>query len=254
MIDLSELVQLDQTDGGSYQMPNYVKIYDLLYNEIRDHGRTGDVLPSENAMANYWKVSRSTVRIALNKLEEDGYINKGQGRRATVAAFSEERETGINFIFNPCLHTIQGIPDRIQYGYRYQPCSQGVANEMGVKQAGFLVISNELSYYLGRRHIAQSVIIFDVNYLKQFQVDLGDKTAMKKFVSEDLFRKARRARSKIWSVRPETATYLSSQNSDNPILMVEDILLYENDQPLAYCKHYMDGECYRFVVDRKSMI
>ena len=36
--------------------------------------KEGDTIPGENAMAAYWNVSRSTIRLAVRKLEDDGLI------------------------------------------------------------------------------------------------------------------------------------------------------------------------------------
>lgn len=43
--------------------------------------RPGDVLPSEEELSNRHRVSRGTVRNALNRLVTEGLINEGQGRR-----------------------------------------------------------------------------------------------------------------------------------------------------------------------------
>ena len=54
-------------------IPCYIQIYDIVY-EMISNGilKEGDTIPGENAMAAYWNVSRSTIRLAVRKLEEDG--------------------------------------------------------------------------------------------------------------------------------------------------------------------------------------
>ncbi len=42
--------------------------------------RNGDPLPSENALATAYAVSRRTVRQALELLQREGFVSKGQGR------------------------------------------------------------------------------------------------------------------------------------------------------------------------------
>ena len=80
MMDYKEMPQL-----GDLNIPYYVQIYDIIYQLIQDEKlKEGDSLPGENILAEYWNVSRSTVRMAVRKLEEDGYIYKMQGKKTTV--------------------------------------------------------------------------------------------------------------------------------------------------------------------------
>ena len=60
-------------------IPYYVQIYDIIYQLIQENVlQEGDTLPGENILAEYWNVSRSTVRMAVRKLEEDGYEPSAQ--------------------------------------------------------------------------------------------------------------------------------------------------------------------------------
>ncbi len=82
MMDYKEMPQL-----GDLNIPYYVQIYDIIYQLIQDEKlKEGDSLPGENILAEYWNVSRSTVRMAVRKLEEDGYIYKMQGKRPRLRA------------------------------------------------------------------------------------------------------------------------------------------------------------------------
>jgi GntR family transcriptional regulator, trehalose operon transcriptional repressor len=62
-----------------------MKIYENISKEILD-GRlnAGDMLPSENELAESYAASRETIRKALKMLSEDGYIHKVQGKGSIV--------------------------------------------------------------------------------------------------------------------------------------------------------------------------
>ena len=85
-------------------IPCYIQIYDIVY-EMISNGilKEGDTIPGENAMAAYWNVSRSTIRLAVRKLEEDGLIYKMQGKKTTVTGKMERSRRGITQIVHPCL-------------------------------------------------------------------------------------------------------------------------------------------------------
>lgn len=63
----------------------FIKIYDDLSNQIINREIEAEtLLPSENELAETYSSSRETIRKALNKLSEDGYIHKVQGKGSIV--------------------------------------------------------------------------------------------------------------------------------------------------------------------------
>ena len=64
----------------------YVQVYTDLKNRIESQAlETGQALPAEGELMDYYQVSRDTVRKALGILENQGYIQKARGKVATVA-------------------------------------------------------------------------------------------------------------------------------------------------------------------------
>jgi GntR family transcriptional regulator len=67
-------------------VPYYFQLRRLLEEQIRTgRWKTGEQLPSEPALSDHFKLARTTVRQALNALEQDGLIRKEKGRGAFVA-------------------------------------------------------------------------------------------------------------------------------------------------------------------------
>ncbi len=66
-------------------LPRYRVIYEALRGDIAS-GRyaPGDALPSENELCDGYKVTRPTVRKALDMLAADGFIVRRQGRKSVV--------------------------------------------------------------------------------------------------------------------------------------------------------------------------
>lgn len=85
-------------------IPSYVQIYDIIFQMIQSGELSdGDQLPGENLLAAHWNVSRSTVRTAVRKLEEDGFLYKAQGKRTMVANRTRQLNNGLQWLFNPCV-------------------------------------------------------------------------------------------------------------------------------------------------------
>lgn len=66
-------------------IPQYRKVYETLRKHIeQSEYNEGDILPSENELCAVHKVTRPTVRKALDILANDGYIKKHQGLGSIV--------------------------------------------------------------------------------------------------------------------------------------------------------------------------
>lgn len=67
-------------------MPAYHRLYVVLSEHIRDNVySTGDLLPSENDLAESYGYSRVTVRRALQQLADEGLVRKHKGQGTIVA-------------------------------------------------------------------------------------------------------------------------------------------------------------------------
>ncbi len=78
--------QLDLISRKS-DVPLYVQIMETLEDRIRSGGlRSGDLVPSEAALVEEFKVSRITVRQALSNMEQRGLVYRRRGRGTFVSS------------------------------------------------------------------------------------------------------------------------------------------------------------------------
>lgn len=64
----------------------YLQIGDMLRRDIRQHYKTGDALPSENALSKLYQVNRHTIRRAVDELVRDGIVVRQHGKGMFVQA------------------------------------------------------------------------------------------------------------------------------------------------------------------------
>lgn len=253
MIDYQEFPLLEEDTSEGALVPNYVKIYDIIYNLIgQGQLESGDVIPSENTLAGYWNVSRGTVRMAMRKLEEDGYISKTQGKQAVVATFADQTKEGLHWIYNlsveNCLETI----DEVLLDISFQSCGVYIAHELGYEKPGFLVLSISTNYYAKGCHMANVVTIFNAQYLEDFKLDFNNVEMMKQFVVKDIYQLAKRSKIIFNVLSADEGDVIKDLSSEEPVIIMEEILLGDNDKHLAYCKIRLKGSKYRFLMERKS--
>lgn len=66
-------------------MSKHGRIKEIILNRIKDETYTpNDRIPTEKELCETFEVSRTTVRIALNQLEKEGYLYRVQGRGTFV--------------------------------------------------------------------------------------------------------------------------------------------------------------------------
>ncbi|TKJ44633.1 hypothetical protein CEE35_07290 [Candidatus Aerophobetes bacterium Ae_b3b] len=67
-------------------VPYYYQLEQLLRERVENgEWKPGDILPSEAELCSTFRVSRTVVRQALNKLCQDGIVYKEKGRGTFVA-------------------------------------------------------------------------------------------------------------------------------------------------------------------------
>ena len=67
------------------KQPLYDQLVDILTDKIEHEYEPGDMLPSERALSERYGLSRTTVRLALQELERQGYVIRKHGRGTFVA-------------------------------------------------------------------------------------------------------------------------------------------------------------------------
>lgn len=238
---------LENTD-----VPSYVQIYDIVFQLIQDGVlNEGDHLPGENFMASHWNVSRSTVRMAVRKLEEDGYLYKMQGKRTTVATKTSHFDNGLQWLFNPCIHSCILPITVVNVVPGLQQCGKYVAEKLGYAATSTVMARIRTGYYSSERKVASTIFMFNSNMLEKWNISLKDEEAIKDLVSQKIYQHSIRSRIEL------TAMALEEEIREIPggknAIIIEEVLIGANDEPIAYCKHWMNANWYRFAIDRKSM-
>lgn len=253
MIDYTEFPLLEEDASESAMIPNYVKIYDIIFNLISQGALTnGDVMPSENTLARHWNVSRGTVRMAMRKLEEDGYIHKTQGKQAVVSTYADQTQKGMHWIYNLCVENCLDTIEETRVEITYQACGVYVAHELGYEKPGFLVVCVSTDYYAKNSHVANAVTIFNAQYLEKFNLDTNNEEEIKQFVVKDIYQYAKRSKTVFNVLSADEDTVIRDLKAKEPLIIMEEILLGENDERLAYCKIRLKGSGYRFLMERKA--
>ena len=244
MMDYKEMPLLKELN-----IPYYVQIYDVIYQLIQDGKlQEGDTLPGENILAEYWNVSRSTVRMAVRKLEEDGYIYKMQGKKTMVTGQLARNKDGLQHISNPCISSCIDTVTKVEASVSVQNGGRLIGDLLGYNGKVFTAVAVDMKYYVGSAFVASSVAIIPVLRLEQEGIAIDEEERIKDLAFSGIFKQAGRSSLSMSAVeRIEEA----GEQPPGPIIIVMDEVLFEDEIPMAYQKYRMDGNWYRFTLDRR---
>ena len=223
MLDLKKLPLLRKLPEND-TTPHYVQIYDIIYKYITgDSAVPGEPLPSENAMAAYWHVSRGTIRTALKRLAEDGYINRTQGKASTISEFIHDVDGYANWIQNICIaHAIVQVTHILM---RSGPqLSIGMISEkLGVPQ-GSPLDGVDLGYYHNSEKIAHTFITTPSLLLDMQGIRRDDRKAVRLFYTDTIYQLAKRARAEMSVSGTDYEPSLKLKGDNDPVICVEGVL------------------------------
>lgn len=229
-------------------IPYYVQIYDIVYEQIESGVlKEGDTIPGENALAAYWNVSRSTIRLAVRKLEEDGLIYKMQGKKTTVTGKMQRRRSGLNQIANPCLAGCQQPVTKTESRISFQNGGKLVSDLLGMEAGSFISLVVDTKYFVNGEHVASSVTVIPVGEVEKTGIPVDDQSEIEKFVLERIYKQAERSQLAMSALE---WTEEETDKPNTPILIVMDEVLEKGDHAISYHKYWMDSNWYRFSMER----
>ena len=134
---------------GSGQKPLWSQLYEILAERIREQEyETGSVLPTEAELMKEFEVSRITVRQAMNRLLQEGYISRRRGSGTVVLSPSSQLSTSFHSSFKGEEHNHTADRRVISVGYGIVP--QEAADWFGTSPNQPLLTLVRESYLGGR--------------------------------------------------------------------------------------------------------
>ncbi|MGX4685461.1 trehalose operon repressor [Vagococcus sp. JNUCC 83] len=225
-------------------MKAYEIIYQAIENSIlRGEFLPGDFLPSENQYVKQFKVSRDTVRKALNLLMTNGYIQKIHGKGSMVLKREQLR------------FPISGLTSykELQHAYGYNSLTKVVFIDKIMidteleKMTGFA--TGEMVWKMIRtREIDGQKVILDTDYLlcrliPNMSIDIGEDSIYK-YIEKNLNLQISFAEKEIRVVKLNTAEkeFLDLTSQDINIVSIQSRVFLANTEQFQYTdsRHRVD--------------
>ncbi len=230
--------------------PLYYQIEKLLKNKINNgEYKDGDFIPSENELAGELGVSKLTVRKALKKLVNAGYVSRHRGKGTFVTG------TKINQGFIGNLEGYSEEMERRKIELKSQVLAKEKINaEKKIASMLNLNIGEKIIKLKRLRFIEGDPIIITTSYLPFNKVpdlleyNFGAKSLYTFLKEKYNYLITRGVRSFEPRLADNYQAELLNMKQGDPIQYIESITYLENDEPIEYIEAVIKGNRSRFTV------
>lgn len=236
-------------------VPLYVKIKEDIRTQIMDGTYPPlSKLPSEHQLCDLFKVSRITVRQALNDLQRDGLIHKMHGRGTFVSKHKASQNIsslqGFTEAMSPMGHK---VTSRL-HSFRYLPAPETIAVQLDISP------QTPIAEIIRVRVLDDTPVSFETTYVPR---NLGERLAASDLVNRDMFNILEKdcniplAYAEVAinavGVLPEMVDSLQ-MNINEPVLRIDRQVFDIENKPFLYEQLYFRSNIfqYKLRIDRSS--
>ena len=234
--------------NGFSPIPLYVQLKKSIIEQLRTGELPyGSKLPSEIEIANWYGVSRNTVRTALLELADEGYLIRKQGKGTFVRHQKVEENISSNISFTEVC-----IANGIEPGHRLITLALQQATPLDVE--AFDIDEDSRIVYIERvLYGNQTPVVLDQTYLPEkfsalMQQNLDDVSLYATISSLFGITMQRSKKTiELAYASDQEAIYLNVKK-DNPVLLMTETVFDDTGQPVHRSRQIILGDRFKYVV------
>jgi len=142
-------------------MSFYHQLMDILIDEIKEKLNPNEKMMSEREICKKYDISRTTVRLALQELENMGYIYKRSGKGTFVAELMQNGKKNLmdHYSFTDQMRLLGKVPQTKVLKFEIVNSYKDIAEKLGLN-------SGDEVYYLKRLRLADGVpMMVETSYI-----------------------------------------------------------------------------------------
>lgn len=228
----------------------YYQLKEILIDKIKSNEWSiGSKIPTERELCEMYKVSRTTVRQALNELENTGYLNRKQGKGTFVIAPKMEQRLSYFYSFSEEIRKMGYTPGTRILDFNIVGADKNIAYQLNVSEGTKvysikrLRLANGEPFALETSYIPYEACVGltpDEVSNKGLYNTLKSKYNITPSQAEEVFYAA--------LINGKDAAYLQVKNGF-PGLYLERTTYYDDsNKPIEYCKCIIKGDSYKYRV------
>jgi len=250
MKNMYKTEKFEKIDKNS-PIPFYIQIRDTIrYNIEQNLLKPGDLIPGESDLCDYFEVSRTVVRQALNDLYHEGLVTPKKGKGTFVREPKNFERFGQEI--TGFYHEMTSKKFKIKTEVLQQeivPANEKIAKYLSTNIGDSLVLVKRLRYLRDEPIlIVSSFYPFDKceNLLTE---DLS-KTSLYEFLEKSMGCKLSYGKRSIEATLADSEqAKLLKINKGDPLLFIKSILYLEDGTPIEFYRSHYRGDRYKFEVE-----
>lgn len=243
--DFEKFININDTNGT----PIYYKIYEYYKNKIiKGELLEGEALPPERILSTIFNVSRSTIRQALKKLEEDNFIYKLKGSGTFVSHKTLKQELSSFYSFYEEIIKAGKTPSSKVLDFKIIPINKQLSEIFKITNNTEILLIKRLRLVDNEPLMYEETFI-PTNRFENFNVDLLNSTPMYTIFKNKynvIFEKATESFSSLILDDKNILNFLGYKKSASCMLIKR--LTYEMGEVIEYTISYARGDKYEYKV------
>lgn len=234
--------------GGREQL--YYQIYDFMYQDIvTGKYQVGDLLPAESEMTHFYKVSRATVRKAMDMLAQEGLIEKKRGQGTFVKSLKAKSDDQkiVSFLREHREETLVACKKVLEQ--KIVSAAGEIAEKLKIG-AGAETVKIERIRYADEKPMYIETNYLDYRWAWDAMERDFSKESLRVFYVNHCHMKLARAEERIYSALADerTAELLRIKEGD-PVFDVKRLSYDEKGVPREYVEACYRGDSYYLAVE-----
>ncbi|MEO1768152.1 GntR family transcriptional regulator [Candidatus Enterococcus ferrettii] len=231
------------------QVPIYIQIHDQLKDEIeKGVWKVGDRLPSERELSVKFKVSRMTLRQAIQTLADEGILERKIGSGTYVANEKVQEKMSGTTSFTDIMESQNRTPSSKTISFFHSPASSSEAENLGLTK-GDQILRMERIRYADNIPICFEVASIPAKIVKGFS---------KEEITDSFYHTLKQKGMEIGRANQTVSAILASEQiadylqikRGEAILRLRQISYLADDQPFEYVRTQYVGSRFEFYLEK----
>lgn len=227
----------------------YYQLKEILINKVRSNEwPIGTKIPTERELCDIYKVSRITVRQALNELEKEGYLNRKQGKGTFVTAPKIEQRLSKFYSFSEEIRKMGYAPETKVLDFNVVKADKDIASLLNLSEGAEVYSIKRLRLANGEPFALETSYIPYEECIGLTPDEVSEKGLYN--IMKSKYNIIPSQAEEIFCavlVSKEDAVHLQVKKG-SPGLYLERITYNGANKPVEYCRGVIRGDRYKYRV------
>jgi GntR family transcriptional regulator len=233
---------------------SYIPYYLQIYNELKDRidlsvYKLNEILPSENELAEEFKVTRVTVRNAMKKLKDEGRISTEKGKGSYVSPPKIVQQLDKIYSLGSDLNEEGHKLDNVIFDVYTECCSETIKKNLKLESNDQVVVI-KIVKKLGNIPIVAQTSYLPLKSVPGFPISELNNTSIYAILKEKYNINLLKAKEYLDPmVADDHYSKLLEVELNTPLFLTERITYTEDDIPIEFRRCVIRSDKFRFSVE-----